>query len=205
VLSETLFGRLWCLRLVLGFILVGVSLGSRWWPVVLVAGLSLLLLAGEGHGSIGEGNVARLHLASQAIHLLAAGAWLGGFLPLALILAAPAINLVQTRSAVARFSTMGYFSVSLVLVTGVSNTELLSGGNYHVASAWTALLSVKLILVMTMLAVAISNWITLVPCLGSGSGDARRRLCRRVLVEALLGALVLGAASVLGTLPPPIS
>jgi len=42
----------------------------------------LVSLAGVGHSQIEEGAAGAVHVVSDAAHLLAAGAWLGGLVPL---------------------------------------------------------------------------------------------------------------------------
>ena len=205
VLTQTMFGNLWQVRLPLGLVLVIASLGRRWWPVAMLAALSLLLLAGEGHGRIGRGQIGQIHLAAQATHLLAAGAWLGGLLPLALVLRDSSIASAQARIAVARFSALGYLAVSLVFLTGAINTEVLSGNAYHVSSGWTVTLGIKLIFFAAMLGLAVMNRTRLVPRWGRDPDGTRAALWRTVVIEGLLALLVLAAASVLGTLQPPQS
>jgi copper resistance protein D len=201
VLTETLFGHLWRLRLAIGLVLLAVS--GRWWPIMILAGLSLLFLAGEGHGSLGTGETGRLHLAAQAIHLLAAGAWLGGLLPLALILRDHRIAEADARVAIARFSTLGYLAVSLVVLTGVLNTEVLAGSVPAFSSPWAVSLGVKLMLVAAMVALALINRAILLPRWQGDPEGARIALFMTVIGEACLAILVLLAASVLGTLQPP--
>src|SRR5262249_42441596 len=66
-------------------------------------------------------------LAADALHLLAAGAWLGGLPPLAMLLAAawrgkePHWASV-TAIAVQRFSPLGVISVSMLLASGIANS-----------------------------------------------------------------------------------
>ena len=47
----------------------------------------LASLAWAGHGGATPGRPGDLHLAADMLHLLAAGAWLGTLIPLALLLA----------------------------------------------------------------------------------------------------------------------
>src|SRR5262249_20425257 len=136
VLSGTSFGRVWCCRLIFAALLVGVSLApnARWRiPAILVfSSLLLVSLGWFGHAVEGRGLARLAHQINQIVHLLAAGLWLGGLIPLAWLLwqarsrsSAPWVSLA--RDVVPRFSRMGYTAVALVALTGAINTLLLVG------------------------------------------------------------------------------
>ena len=64
------------------------------------------------------------------MHLIAASAWLGGLLPLALLLTAArreGISLALAREATLRFSTLGLISVGVLIATGSVNGWILTG------------------------------------------------------------------------------
>jgi hypothetical protein len=98
VLLDTDFGRDWLLRLPLIALLAGLlaadlrekqdSGGFLKLAVVLAAAGLTGTLAWGGHGIGGAGLGGRIHLAADFVHLIAAAAWVGGLLPLALVLAA---------------------------------------------------------------------------------------------------------------------
>ena len=91
VLNETTFGSVWMARMLLTLIILGVTavrpaiVGRDLVTACLVAVL-LASLAGTGHAQIEEGWMSLVHVGSDAAHLLAAGAWLGGLVPLGFIL-----------------------------------------------------------------------------------------------------------------------
>ena len=66
--------------------------GSSRGPVVIALALgaaaSVAALVWAGHGGAATGTRGVVEAAADAVHLLAAGAWLGGLVPLALLLAA---------------------------------------------------------------------------------------------------------------------
>ena len=111
VLLDTDFGRDWLLRLLLIALLAGLlaadlrekqdSGGFLKLAVVLAAAGLTGTLAWGGHGIGGAGLGGRIHLAADFVHLIAAAAWVGGLLPLALMLAAADARAEQ-RSATAR-------------------------------------------------------------------------------------------------------
>ena len=94
VLTRTRFGQVWILRFALAVILAGLLLlpqgwRGRWWRwggLAFAAG-TLASLAWAGHGAATPGRPGDLHLAADILHLLAAGAWVGSLIPLALLLA----------------------------------------------------------------------------------------------------------------------
>jgi putative copper resistance protein D len=90
VLFGTAFGRVWCWHLVFAILLIGACLAPRlrWrMPAILVLSLLLLVSLGwVGHAVEGQGAVRLVHEINQMVHLLAAGLWLGGLLPVAWLL-----------------------------------------------------------------------------------------------------------------------
>ncbi len=94
VLTRTRFGQIWVLRFVLAVVLAVLLLmpqswrGWLWrWGGLAFAAAMLASLAWAGHGGATPGRPGDLHLAADMLHLLAAGAWVGSLIPLALLLA----------------------------------------------------------------------------------------------------------------------
>ncbi|HZP19970.1 MAG TPA: copper homeostasis membrane protein CopD [Bauldia sp.] len=209
ILFETSFGAAWLFRFaaLLLFLLVA---AIRPKPLALVA-VATLLLAGEawiGHAAAG-GGVQRL---VQIVHLLAAGAWLGGLLPLALVLrdgARRASAEEGARRAVLRFSAMGVVSVALIVLSGEASTWFVAGklpGLSLPADDYDLVLGLKLAVFLAMVGLALFNRFRLTPGLFDASPDRRRNVLhlfrRTVLVEQGLGFAVLLLAAVLGTTSP---
>ncbi|KZD21198.1 copper homeostasis membrane protein CopD [Tardiphaga robiniae] len=225
VVRETGFGVVWTVRMFVATVLVAVTLlqvASR--PSVsrdlvtsfLAAGL-LASLAGAGHSQIEEGWEGLVHVAADAAHLLAAGAWLGGLAPLGFILLGYAgIRAGRAASDIdgvlMRFSGMGYAAVATLVGTGLVNSWLLVGSvSSLLHSAYGQILMAKLAFFAGMLALAAANRFWLVPALeasgrgGVGASDVwRSKLRTHVLSEQGLGLLVLLSVSVLGTIRPAI-
>ena len=97
VLTETDFGRDWIARLLLLVLLAGTTLrsdpkqvGSPGRRLVIVALATSFVgsLAWAGHGAAGSGLTGGVHLASDALHLMAAAAWVGALVPLAMFFGA---------------------------------------------------------------------------------------------------------------------
>ena len=202
VLFATQFGHAWCWHL--GF---AAALAAVAWPrpgglTLVLAGLSLASLAFVGHASDMPGLPGLGHELNQSIHLLAAGAWLGGLLPLYALLRRARPDDPAIEDGVTHFSQMGYVAVALIAATGTINTCLLVGSvGALFGTAYGRLLSVKIALYLVMVAIALVNRLGLAPRLGSDAA-APARLARSVVVEQALGLAVLAAVSVLGTWPP---
>lgn len=216
VLAETRFGHVCALRglaaLLLAFLLLPTmrrDVSRRTGLVAIaLAGVFLAALAWVGHAGAGTGWTADLHLAADTLHLLAAGAWIGGLVPLALALASvggagdPAGGRLALGMTT-RFSTLGLISVGTLLATGTVNTWFLAGSVASLTGTdYGRLLMIKLALFAVMITVATINRVVLTARL-PGAG-AIRQLQINCGIEFALGLAVVIVASVLGTLPPPL-
>ncbi len=225
VLSRTQFGRDWALRFIVVGLLIAwllcrkvvksprLTAGAQTVPLLLSAVL-LAALAWVGHATDTAGRAAVIHLTADAIHLLAAGAWLGGLGPLALLFAfgrgtGTPVWLTIARKAAVRFSTMGLISVGALLLTGIVNTWFLSGTIPGlVGTAYGRLLLLKVGLFGLMVGIAAVNRLWLTPGLlgqrpGPGTPSiALRALQRNSLTEASLGLAILVIVGALGILTP---
>ncbi len=156
VLLKTGFGKAWLVHLALcaSFLLAAMA-GQRIVSLVM-AGLTLVSLAGIGHAAAGEGAGHIARLVSQAVHLLAVGVWLGGVAPLWQTLG-PATDSERQR-IVGRFTSVGYGAVALVLLSGVLNTRLITGEFLpSLSSPYGQLLLLKIALFLILAAVALVN------------------------------------------------
>ena len=224
VVAQTSFGRAWIVRLLLAA-LIAVSLcfkgsiqiaGPLWRKALIVslAGALVGTLAWSGHAAAGTGPQGSVQLASDILHLLAAAAWLGGLLPLAIMLRAtvrganPHLSVIA-REAVARFSILGIASVGTLLVTGLINSWMLVGNIASLTGTdYGRVLCVKIALFLGMVAVASINRLVLTPRLMRRQGEAphvaAQQIGRNSLIEAAVGSAILLAVGLLGTLPPGI-
>lgn len=221
VLTDTTFGNDWLVRLVLAALLslffLRLLRGERRKSRGLDAAAALLAaafagsLAWSGHGAGGLGSEALVHPAADLLHLVAAAAWLGALLPLALLLRATGNapdTLAVARAATLRFSTLGVVSVGTLLVTGIVNSWYLVGSIAALTGTeYGRLLIAKIALFLVMVAIAAVNRLYLTPRL-TQSADAAlamravRQLRRNAMLETLIGAAVLILVAFLGTLPP---
>jgi putative copper resistance protein D len=214
VLFETRFGRVWCWHLLLAAILVLVCLGRQpRRPVVLLLSLGLLASLGwVGHAAMDAGLAGIAHELNQTVHLLAAGLWLGGLVPLGWLLRQVRVpqdlaGITLTRDAICHFSQMGYVAVAFVALTGTINTLLLVGSlSAMFGTPYGRLLALKIVLFLAMVVVALINRFRLLPRLRRESQPSApiAALARSALFEQALGFAVLAVVSVLGTWPPAV-
>lgn len=222
VLTQTRFGEDWMLRAVLVIVLaacLAVQTRTRkhavGWVGLVAAAAFIASLAWAGHGAATEDvPFDALHLPADILHLLAAGAWLGGLLPLVILLTqawrdASAEAVAVARRATSRFSVLGLSSVGTLIVTGIVNTWFLSGSAPALlGTLYGQLLLLKITLFAAMIAVASVNQRGLLPCLADSATSVTvclqtvRRLRRNASIEAGLGVFVLAIVGVIGILPP---
>lgn len=222
VVHHTGFGAVWMTRTAVaaGLVAITVMLPSRvsrgrdLLIALLAAGL-LASLAGAGHAQMKEGWEGTLHVTADAAHLLAAGAWLGGLLPLGVILLGnretpTSTATIDVEGVLTRFSGMGYIAVATLVGTGLVNSWFLVGSVSSLfASTYGWILMFKLACFAGMLALAATNRFWLMPALEAagraGATDAWKRQLRiHVLSEQGLGLLVLLCVSIIGTIRPAI-
>jgi len=235
VVTQTRFGQVWSLRFVLGVLLA--ALIAALMPAPMNAGLmnagpmnaapmnavrrgrlggiAILLAIGvligpawTGHAGATPGAVGQFALASDAFHLLAAGAWVGGLLPLAMLLDCARHGkqpgwAALTSEAVRRFSLLGIASVGLLLASGLVNSwyEVGSTGNL-IETSYGLLVIAKLGLFAAMVAFAAVNRFYLTPRLAAAG--AVRQLERNSVAEAALGFAAVVVVGFLGSMAPAI-
>jgi putative copper resistance protein D len=209
VLFSTEFGHAWCWHLGLGCILLAtlliVPFGGLGLGVVLVLGAAFVAsLAWAGHAVMHPGITP---LVVQTVHLLAGGLWVGSLPALLVWLAQARDGTAGTAAALRRmlslYARAGYAAVSLVLLTGIANSSfLVDHVGALVTTAFGRVLLAKIALVLLMLGLAARNRMVLTPA--AVAEASARPLWRSVALELCLGGLVLGAVSLLGTLPPAL-
>jgi putative copper resistance protein D len=179
--------------------------------VAALAAATLMLVAASSHAAAVKPDAVGAML-NDAVHLLAAGIWLGALIPLGALLRACARDAgADARPyavlAARRFSRLALASVVLLVMTGIWNTTLHVGGVAAlVGTVYGRLLVLELLLVAAVLGLAVVNRRRLLPAL-SGEGDtvgrpAMRRLAGLVTVEAILGLGLIAVVAALTTTPP---
>lgn len=218
VITETSFGRVLVARLVLLAILAGLLVGggasrgrrAAAGLILAAAFLGSIMLTGHAYADAGAGRA--WHMGADAIHLLAAGAWLGGLPFLLIVLRSAAPPGAGEWSALAgalvpRYSRLGILSVAVLLTAGLVNAGFTLGSLAALTgSRYGTVLSIKLGVFIAMLALAAYNRNELVPRIAGGAsgqaGAALRRLAATSLIEIVLGLAVLADVGVLVSTAP---
>jgi putative copper resistance protein D len=132
VLNLTQFGLVSQIRLALAIVLaicLAFERSALWRRLALIAAVSLVAsIAWTGHAASTPDKLGYLHLASDALHLTAASAWVGGLLPLSLLLGAARRRKDWASfelDAVQRFSNLGIASVATLILSGFVNAWIL--------------------------------------------------------------------------------
>jgi copper resistance protein D len=205
VLGETLFGRVsvvrFALAVALAIVLVLLRDGGLRAAGALLSGALLATLAWTGHAAAEQGADRAVHLSADALHLIAAGAWVGALWPLAVALRTEDAALAER--AARRFSTVGMASVGTLVVTGVANAWYTVGSVPALfGTGYGRLLTAKLALFGAMLALAAVNRLRLTPRLPDPRSLAQLR--RNAALEALLGLVVIAVVGALGVTVPAL-
>ncbi len=226
VLTRTQFGHDWEARFVLAVLLAvalfrfnrkaGWRLTEGFVAAALVMGF-LGTLAWSGHGGATPGLRGGIHVTADVLHLIAAGAWIGGLLPLRLLLSSAeqmpcTVGVSIVRNAILRFSTLGVVAVSTLIITGLLNMWVLVGSvPALVETQYGRLMALKIAIFLGLLAVAAFNRLQLTPRLAEAAAngshasiDALCRLKRNCLIETALGLAILIVVGALGTISPGI-
>jgi putative copper resistance protein D len=156
-----------------------------------------------------------IHLTADAAHLIAAGLWPGGLLPLILLLVRASgsrePSLMLAAGAITRrFSALSLLVVGALAATGLTNSYFLVGSlRALVTSAYGRLLMLKLFLFFTMIGLGARNLLRFKPKLALANEqnatqrDALRKVMRHVIAELCLGTLIVFIVGALGATPPP--
>jgi putative copper resistance protein D len=219
VLNKTQFGFVTELRLAMAVVLVGCLACDRSRPA---QGLGLTLslglvaaIAWTGHAGSTPGDLAFVHLGADTLHLVAAAAWIGGLVSLALLLSVTGRDRTHAgvsfaRQATERFSTMGIAVVAVIFATGLVNAWILVGSLHGlIGTGYGRLLLLKVGLFVLMFVIAAINRVWLTPRLARASAggpqlELMRRLTLNSVIEIVLALMIFGVVGVLGTLHPAV-
>ena len=215
VLFQTKFGRVWEARLgimVLLFVLIWLRFGEgepRRAGAFIVWLLSIVLLvslAWISHAA--AGSMQPVGVFGDAVHLCAAGAWIGGLLPLAIFLKRARPSLSLTKSApfvLQRFSTLSLWCVGVLVISGIVNSWLLVGSIHALfTTVYGRLLVVKLTMFGALIGLGAQNRFVVKRKLRNlqADSDSLSQLRRNMLFEICFGAAVIAIVACLGVTPP---
>ena len=179
------------------------------WLQLCLAACLLGSLAWAGHGR----ESSHWHLLADILHLLVAGIWPTGLLPLLLLLhqLRHSTGTSQTPGAIPlirQFSITSIVSVALLTATGLVNSWYLAGSPSHLLSQpYGRWLLLKVCLFLLAVAIGAVNLLRLRPRLSSPAtaSPALAQIRRNVLLELILVTAVIIIVAILGILPPAVA
>jgi copper resistance protein D len=203
------FGRIWLLRLAaLGLLLLWANNrgGSPRHGEAALSGALLVSLAWVGHAGAGIGADAYAGTFAYGCHVLAAGAWLGGLVPLSLALADARAggNRQRLCASLTNFSRLGQAAVLLILASGIVSAGLnMHGFADFGRTPYSRVLLGKIALFALIIAIASANrWIFLQRLRRQADDGPIQSLSRTVAAEHLIGLALVALAAALSSLPP---
>ena len=206
VAGATEFGRVAVWRIAGLILLLGQCLSPARDRKGAMAALAALLLASLGltsHAAAAAGAFPLLRAVNDAMHLLAAGFWVGGLVILAGLVRQHYRQPQMLEAPFRMFSRWGTLAVAVLIASGLINAaSILPVRSLSTDNAYADVLAVKITLALLMVVLAVVNRLELVPALGAGREKVVRQLDRSVLAEILLGVLVIGIVGYLGQMAP---
>lgn len=160
-------------------------------------------LCWNGHGAMTDGGVGWVHLAGNALHLVAGLSWIGAIAAFLWSSMVPRGSVRALSGDLERFATTGMILVAVLLVTGIANTLFVVGWDglpVLINTTYGRILLIKIMLFAFMLAAAAANRFWLSPRLAASSSFGGLRVS--LGAELVLGIGVLALVAQLGTLDP---
>lgn len=204
IVRETDAGRVWIWRIGVVVILAA----AAWIPLrarraaiaMLVLTTLLLMLASITSHAIDFG---RLAIAVYFVHQACAGLWIGALAALILGCVDNRTRADWIRAVTPRVSTLAFYAVGILTVTGLCNAYERIGFNLHlmIDAMYGRTLLWKLMTFAVIILFAAHNRLRIVARLEESS--AREILVRNVAVECVLLAIVLAWSAILANTPPP--
>lgn len=205
VAAQTLYGNVFLVRLALlvGLVLLCVADAA---PALkaLVAAMALALLSLTSHAAAALGaKYQYLLAASDAVHLLVAGFWIGGLVVLVPSITAKPFDGVKTVALLRLFSAWAAAAVAILIIAGtVDGIAILDTHGMAWSAAYLTWLAIKLVLAGVMIALALTNRFGLMPGLARGEKEAAETLPLTVFAELACAALILLVVGILGLTAP---
>ncbi len=205
VLTDTDFGHVLIAQLaaaVLAVLLPGGGRNpARRWAALAACAAATVLQAGHGHAASMYDGPSWLLLVA-VVHLLGAGGWLGGLLPLLLLVRTTPVKPAVT--AARYFSPLGKICVAAVALSAAWQGWVLVGSiPALVGTAYGWVVLVKMLLLAVLTGFALANRYRFAPALLHGDpAAARRTLVRSIAVQTGVSLAVIAAAAVLSSLAP---
>ncbi|AEG71065.1 copper homeostasis membrane protein CopD [Ralstonia solanacearum] len=219
IMTATSVGLAWTARIVVLLAALAVIAMLRTRPTLRfgvsasLGAAALATVAWAGHGAMDDGTRGGLHLASDIVHLLAAGAWVGALFAFVILSKEAREASPEAAERLGRasngFAHIGTMIVATLVLTGAVNYLLIMGPTAEglLTTAYGGLLLAKLALFALMLVLAAANRYRLSPRLAGAlkNGDhteAVAGLRQSLITETCLAVLILVLVACLGVLSP---
>lgn len=208
VLTDTRFGALWIIRLILWLLLGGLlwfaARASRlYWPAFAVCGLIILAHSLYSHASAAQDATAAA--AGDWLHMLATALWVGGLVAFALVLRPlwRAEGVQAVSRLIACFSNYARVCVAALIISGIYAAWLHVGTlDALLTTLYGQSLLIKLILFLPLLATAGFNLLITARGLRQGRDVWVGRLRGLIAVELALTLNILAAVGVMTSTNP---
>lgn len=216
VLLETVFGHVWQFRL--GVIAAALVLTVSGWAgngvprratilaVWLLSVVLLVSLAWISHAA--AAGVQPISLIGDALHLCAAGVWIGGLVPLVICLTRASVSSAIAKIVplvVGRFSTLSLCCVSVLIASGICNSWFLVGSIHALFTTlygWLLIFKVGLFGILIGFGARNQLAIKATPSTAQTRSSFAQQLRRNVISEICLGAAVVVIVACLGLTAP---
>jgi putative copper export protein/mono/diheme cytochrome c family protein len=205
VMGQTRFGKVVSARLALLLVAALLAGRGRWrvHPALALTAAAAMVEGLIGHAGAAEGATGNALVVSEALHLLAAGLWLGGLAPL--WLAVRALPLAAAGAVCERFSPIGLGCVLVLAGTGAAQgLELIGSLPGLLGTAYGHLALLKIGLFLAALGLAAVNRLWLTDRVAAGAAAGRRLLLVSLAVETATGLAIILVAAFLASQVPGV-
>lgn len=172
-------------------------------------GLAVATLPWSGHAAASEGPLGVAHRVNDAVHLLAAGLWIGAigwFLHLTIAAHRRVTLAAPLLADVHKFGSLGVLLVAVVAITGAINAHLIFGIENSlniVQTSYGWLLAAKMLLVGIMLSFGARNaWIGKQQAVSDKMSNNLAKLRASLGGELTLAVFVVGLMAFIGMMSP---
>lgn len=214
ILDGTSWGTAWIIGAAAALVALAAAIIARrgasyagWLVLALAALAATMALPLSGH-AVATPRLPVLAVVADALHILAAGGWLGTLLVTVIagvpvtLRGAPGARGREASALIGAFSPVALSSAGLLVATGLVAAILHLGSLGALwGSRYGQMLLIKLAVIAVLLVVAFINWRILRPRLGSDR--ATRRIRGSAIAELGLAVIVLLVTAVLVATPPP--
>jgi putative copper resistance protein D len=204
--TETEFGRAWLMSTLLAAIVTIVSIASRAYGPVFVAGVlavaALWPLAELGHtaGSASHNQA----LTSAFLHYVFTGFWVGGLAAFAMVFTILRRRPELLVAALKRFSSIALISVVVVASSGILNAYIRVGSVEQLATPYGQLVLAKTATLAVLIAAGAWYRTRTINNVSSGSVSALGSLWRTVTAELVVMGVAVGLAVALARTETPV-